>query len=215
MIRLNSPGPVNGASESIWDDSRETALLQGEIFLKTRAYSAWGGAVVAWMYLPLERAIAWQQLTDYPRWVHYFPDMTRSEVLDQTVDRASAQVCKRLYQVANKAFLFFSAQVEVYLKVFEITKSDPNPVDGSALLHSGFCSPTGAVQQIQFRLERGSFHDFSADLQLQDCGSGTLLTYAVQATPTIPVPTLLIQQAIQLDLPTNMRKMRQVLCVGN
>ncbi|XHX76119.1 MAG: SRPBCC family protein [Stenomitos frigidus ULC029] len=168
-------------------------LLSGEILLKTRSYSAWGGAVTAQMYLPLERAIAWRQLTDYPRWVQYFPALTRSEIITHNDFRLGKKTaedgCKRLYQVAGKAFLFLTAQVDIYLKVIET-----------------------AHQQIQFRLESGSFHDFAADLTLQDYSDGTLLTYSVQATPTIPVPSMFIQQAMQMDLPANMRKMRQVLC---
>lgn len=169
------------------------SLLNGEILLKTRPYSAWGGAVTAQMYLPIARTSAWRQLTDYPRWVHYFPALTRSEILpcDDTRSnhRNTTDGYKRLYQVASKAFLFLTAQVDIYLKVIET-----------------------AHQQIQFRLESGSFHDFAADLTLQDYDGGTLLTYSVQATPTIPVPSMLIQQAIQMDLPDNMRTMRQVLC---
>jgi len=175
------------------DEVHSKPLLSGEILLKARPYSAWGGAVTAHMYLPLDRANAWQQLTDYPRWVQYFPALTRSEILhrnDFRLDNRSAiDGCKRLYQVASKAFLFLTAQVDIYLKVIETTQ-----------------------QQIQFRLESGSFHDFAADLTLEDYGDGTLLTYAVQATPTIPVPSVLIQQAIQMDLPNNLRTMRQVLC---
>lgn len=165
----------------------QAALLRGEILLNTRSHSAWGGAVTAQMYLPLARSQAWQQLTDYPRWVQYFPDLTHSEVVHWGDELT--QGSKRLYQTANKAFLFFSAQVEIYVKVFEIVQ-----------------------QQIQFRLERGSFLDFSSDIKLQDCGTGTLLTYSVQATPTIPIPGMFIEQAMKLDLPINMRKMRQVLC---
>jgi hypothetical protein len=168
-------------------------LLNGEILLKTRSHSAWGGAVTAQMYLPLQRSIAWRQLTDYPRWVHYFPALTRSEILhrhdSQLSNRNALDGCQRLYQVASKAFLFLTAQVDIYLKVIET-----------------------AQQQIQFRLESGSFHDFAADLTLQDYSDGTLLTYSVQATPTIPVPSMLIQQAIQMDLPDNLRTMRKVLC---
>jgi Polyketide cyclase / dehydrase and lipid transport len=168
-------------------------LLNGEILLKTRSHSAWGGAVTAQMYLPLQRSVAWRQLTDYPRWVHYFPALTRSEILhrndSQLNNRNSLDGCQRLYQVASKAFLFLTAQVDIYLKVIET-----------------------AQQQIQFRLESGSFHDFAADLTLQDYSDGTLLTYSVQATPTIPVPSMLIQQAIQMDLPDNLRTMRKVLC---
>lgn len=164
--------------------SQQQALLQGEILVETRSHSAWGGAVTAHMYLPITRSHAWQQLTDYPRWVQYFPDVTKSEVLHR------GEV-KRLYQVAKKAFLFLSAQVEIYLNVFEV------------LGH-----------HIQFRLEKGTFADFTADLKLQDCGNGTLLTYSVQATPNIPVPAILIQQAMQMELPENMRRMRQVLCAA-
>lgn len=171
----------------VWDKRQQAAMLSGEIVLKTRSHSAWGGACTAGMYLPCKRSHAWQQLTDYSRWVHYFPDLIRSEVIGRG-DHLSGK-SKRLYQIARKAFLMFTAEVEIYLKVFETVQ-----------------------QQIQFRLERGSFHDFTADLQLQDFGNGTILTYSVQATPTIPVPSIFIQQAMTFDLPANMKKMRQVLC---
>lgn len=165
-----------------WNDRATAELLQGKILVETRSHSAWGGAVSATMYLPMQRSHVWQQVTDYPLWVQYFPDVTISEVIYR------GEV-KRLYQAAKKAFLFFTAQVEVYLNVIEVVQ-----------------------QQIQFRLERGTFTDFAADLHLQDCQSGTLLTYAVQATPNIPIPSMFIQQAMNLELPANMRKMRQVLC---
>ncbi|MBE9177650.1 cyclase [Oculatella sp. LEGE 06141] len=163
----------------------QDALLNGEILIQTQSHSAWGGAVTAQMYLPLSRSRVWQQITDYPRWVHYFPDLTHSEVL------CHGKV-KRLYQTAKKAFLMFTAQVEIYLQVFEVVHQ--------------------AAQHVKFQMEKGSFADFSADLCLQDCGTGTLLTYTVKATPTIPVPSILIQEAMRLDLPANMRKMRQTIC---
>lgn len=182
----NSPGELGD----------RTALLKGEILLNTRPHTAWGGAVTAQMYLPISQTAAWQQVTDYSRWVQYFPDLVRSEVISRGDELNHGT--KRLYQVAKKAFLFLSAQVEIYLKVVEqITPA-----------------VAGNLHQIQFRLEQGTFHDFAADLKLQDYGDGTLLTYSVQATPTIPVPALLIQQAMQLDLPNNMRRMRQVLCAN-
>lgn len=165
---------------------RESALMQGEIILKTQAHSAWGGAVTAQMYLPIALPIVWQQVTDYPRWTQYFPDVTRSEIR-QVISRHSG--AKRIYQAASKAFLIFTAQVEITLKVLETQQ-----------------------QRIQFFLESGSFSDFRADLQLQAHGEGTILTYSVQATPTIPVPSFLIEQAIRLDLPANLRQMRSVIC---
>ena len=175
---------ANDASKSVaeWSKHQQITMIGGEILVETRSHSSWGGAVTATMYLPVVRSHVWQQVTDYPRWVQYFPDVTKSEVLH----RGEA---KRLYQAAKKAFLFFTAQVEVYLNVIEVVQ-----------------------QQIQFRLETGTFVDFAADLSLQDCQGGTLLTYAVQATPNIPIPTMFIQQAMQLELPANMRKMRQVIC---
>jgi hypothetical protein len=162
-------------------------LLRGEILLETRPHTFFGGAVTARMYLPLERSQTWQQLTDYPRWVQYFPEITHSQVLKPA--SSHSQEGLRLYQVARKTFLMLTAQVEIYLRVFE-------------QLH----------QSIQFRLEQGSFADFGADLILEDYGPGTLLTYQVAATPTIPVPNIFIQEAMKADLPNNLRQMRQVLC---
>lgn len=182
MTLFSASDSINAAPDMVWSQHQQTALLQGEVLVQTRSHSAWGGAVTAHMYLPLARSLAWHQLTDYPRWVQYFPDVIKSEVLQRGEGT-------RLYQVARKAFLFFTAQVEVYLNVCEVVQ-----------------------QQIQFRLEQGTFVDFAADLRLQDCNGGTLLTYAVQATPNIPIPTIFIQQAMQLELPENMRKMRRILC---
>ncbi|MEA5579659.1 SRPBCC family protein [Anabaena sp. UHCC 0451] len=171
-------------SNMLWTQDKEKSLIQGEVLLQQRSHTIWGGAVTASMYLPLIRSHVWQQITDYPRWVQYFPDITRSEMI-------SKGDVKYLYQTAQKAFFFFTAQVEIYLNVVEVLG-----------------------QQIQFRMEKGTFEDFHAKLELQDMGNGTLLAYTVQATPNIPVPSIFIQQAMNLELPENMRKMRQVLCTG-
>ncbi len=165
-----------------WSQDQQLRLLKGEILVQTRSHTAWGGAVTTAMYLPLVRDRVWKQVTDYSRWVEYFPDVTKSEVLQ------SGEV-KRLYQVAQKSFFILTAQVEIYLNVFEVLG-----------------------QQIEFLLEKGTFADFTANLKLQDCGTGTLLTYSVQATPNIPIPSMFIQQAMHLELPENMRKMRYELC---
>lgn len=83
-------------------ESRSTKIVDARRNISTDklAYSL-GGAVTATMYVPLMRSQVWQQITDYPRWVQYFPDVTKSEVLQ----RGEA---KRLYQAAQKAFLFFT-----------------------------------------------------------------------------------------------------------
>jgi hypothetical protein len=168
---------------------QQASLLSGEILLDTRAHTAWGAAVTAQMYLPLTRELVWPQLVNYPRWQQYFPDITHSRVLQPAKMLRPELVEKRLYQTASKTFLFLTAQVEVYLRVVETQ-----------------------TQRIQFYFESGSFVDFNADLHLHDCPNGSLLTYSVQATPLIPIPSLFIQQAIHLDLPSNMRNMRRVIC---
>jgi hypothetical protein len=185
---------VDPSNQTNWDQGNQAKLLQGDVLIQTQSHSLWGGSVTAQMYLPLGRSQVWQQVTDYPRWVLYFPDLVQSEILSRGdgIAEGATRKYKRLYQVASKAFFLFTAQVEIYLKVFETVQT--------------------TWQQIQFQLEKGSFADFTANLKLQDLQTGTLLTYSVQATPTIPVPTQFIQQAMRLDLPTNMEKMRQVLC---
>ncbi|WP_089127767.1 SRPBCC family protein [Tolypothrix sp. NIES-4075] len=175
---------ISRGDDMTWSQDKQKLLMQGEILVETRSHNAWGGAVTAWMYVPLVRSHVWQQLTDYPRWVQYFPDITKSEIIQR------GEV-KRLYQAAQKAFFFFTAQVEIYLNVAE-----------------------EIGQRIQFRMEKGTFEDFTANLELKDCGNGTLLAYSVQATPNIPIPSMFIQQAMNLELPANMRKMRQVLMLG-
>jgi Polyketide cyclase / dehydrase and lipid transport len=171
------------------DLSEFAALLKGDILLSTRPHTAFGGAVAAQMYLPVGRLQIWEQLTNYANWIHYFPDITRSEVLEHNAERPHRG--HRLYQAAQKNFLMFTAQVEVHLRVFE-----------------------NMQRQIRFRMERGSFNDFSASLTLDDYENGTILAYSVEATPTIPVPSLFIEQAMRQDLPGNMRQMRQVLCAS-
>lgn len=163
-----------------------SALLQGEILLTLHPYSVWGGAVTAQMYLPLSLQDVWRQVSDYPRWTQYFPDVTRSEIIQSLNPRSSI---KRLYQAASKTFLMFTAQVDITLNVLEV-----------------------APHRIQFCLESGSFNDFRAELSLSPCDEGTVLTYFVQATPTIPVPRFLVEQAIRLDFAMNLKQMRQVMC---
>ena len=177
-----TPDPTVKGLYLPWNQDNQKLLVKGEILVQTRSHNIWGGSVTAWMYLPLVRSNVWQQITDYPRWVQYFPDITKSEVM------AIGDI-KRLYQEAQKSFLFFTAQVEVHLNLVEV-----------------------AEKQVYFRMEKGTFEDFNANLELQDWLDGTLLRYTVQATPNIPIPSMFIQQAMNFELPTNMRRMRQVFC---
>jgi len=164
--------------------------MKGDVLISTTSVGE-GAAVTATMYVPMARQQAWHQLTDYSKWVHYFPDIVQSQVLEVKRRTKTHPATRRLYQVARKAFMMFSAQVEIYLQVIET-------------LH----------QKIQFRFEKGTFSDFTADLTLEDYGQGTLLTYSVKATPLVPVPGFFIEQAIRHDLPGNMKTMRSVMCAA-
>ncbi|PSN17592.1 cyclase [filamentous cyanobacterium CCP5] len=161
-------------------------LLSGKILVDSCSQSG-SGTAIARMYVPLTRSQIWPQLTNYSRWTEYFPNIVRSEVLE-TVNGPN-QRYRRLYQVGRKGFCMLTAQVEIYLKVFETL-----------------------CDRLQFRFERGTFSNFAAELTLEDCQGGTILTYSVSATPLIPVPGFLIEQAMRHDLPGNMEQMRQLLC---
>ena len=169
--------------------SEQIALMRGEVLIVPQPRPQEPAAVMAHMYVPLDRSHIWPQVTSYRRWTQFFPNITHSEVLESV--KTASHRYRRLYQVGCKGFMMMTAQVEIYLQVLET-----------------------ACDHIQFRLERGTFSYFAADLHLQDMGAGTLLTYRVQAAPTIPVPTFLIEQGMKIDLPGNMRQMRQVLCQG-
>jgi len=188
----SSPFQRDRSSQS---STAHTALLNGEVLLSTQPHSAWGGAITAQMYLPKTRSHVWQEITNYSRWVHFFPALVQSEIVSRSDEGERASKRKRLYQVARKAFFLLSVQVEIYLNVIETIHQNTR-------------------QQIQFVMEKGSFQDFSANLQLQDYEQGTLLTYSVKATPSIPVPSALVQEAMKLDLPSNMKQMRQIICAS-
>ncbi|MBP0014871.1 MAG: cyclase [Roseofilum sp. SBFL] len=96
---------------------------------------------------------------------------------------------QQLYQKGIKDFILLRVEVEIYLQIRET------------------CN-----QAIEFELLKGSFSEFLAYLHLQDYQQGTLLSYAVQATPNFPIPAPFIEQALKIELPANMRHMRQVLC---
>jgi len=181
---VNPASPISASSSAYTPVS--SALVNGDVLLQTHDHSAWGGAVTAQMFLPRQRNAVWEQITTYSRWVEFFPDVVRSEVI------SASQGKKRLYQLARKAFLFFTAEAEIHLNVSERINQ--------------------TSQRLQFVMERGTFKDFSATLELQDYGQGTLLTYSVKATPSFPVPSAIIQQAMRLDLPANMKQMRRVIC---
>lgn len=194
LLTSDSTRLVAAQANASGNSRQHQALLKGEVLIETHPHSAWGGAVTAQMYIPSQRSHVWQEVTNYAQWVKFFPDLTHSEVISSLTDRKGiVRKGKRLKQVARKAFFMFSAQVEIYLKAIEVTHQK-------------------AIQKIQFQMERGTFKDFAADLALQDYGNGTLLTYSVKATPTIPVPSALIQEAMKLDLPSNMKQMRRVIC---
>jgi hypothetical protein len=163
-------------------------LLKGDVLLNPQAHTSKGGAVSATMYIPRSRGMVWAQLTQYSRWTEYFPEITRSDVIIEfSADR------KRLSQSACKTFFMMNVTVDIHLNAIET-----------------------ADRQIQFQMvgTNGGFQDFSATVILDDCHSGVALTYSVQATPKIPLPATLIQEAMKIDLPINMRHMRGVLVEG-
>lgn len=163
-------------------------LLWGEILITPHPLDLWGTGVTAQMHLPLLPDRVWNQVTQYARWVEYFPDVTQSKVLHERAESPT----KTLFQAASKTFLMLSVQVEVYLKAVERVQGDR--------------------RQIRFQQEKGSFKRFLAELTVEPLGFGTLLTYTVEAAPALPIPAPLIQEAVRLDLPRNMRQMRRVLC---
>lgn len=184
---MSVPATAVDPTHALLPPQQMVDLLQGEILLDVRSHTHWGGAVTATMYLPRMRSHIWSQLTTYSRWVRFFPDIVKSEVLENA--SKTADQTHRLYQAARKTFFLLSVDVEIFLRVSERFQ-----------------------ENIKFSMERGSFSDFSADLTLQDCGEGTILTYSVAATPLIPMPSIFIQEAIRADLPGNMKHMRQALC---
>ena len=191
VARVEPTTPVTEGESYLerFSSTDRIALHRGDVILTPMVSSGGGGAVTAHMFVPLQRGLIWPQLTTYRRWTQFFPNIAQSEILETV--KTGSQRYRRLYQVGCKGFMRLTARVEIYLKVFET-----------------------ACDTIQFPLEQGTLSHFAADLELKDLPNGTLLTYMVQAKPTIPVPAFMVAQGMQLALPGNMRQMRQVLCAG-
>ncbi len=167
----------------------QTALLNGEVITQIDPNTPAAAAVTATIHIPLTRDEVWQQLTNYSRWTAFFPDITRSDVTAELSPRS-----KRISQAACKTFLMLNIAVEIQLQVDEI----PQESIRFSMVDSGGIS----------------FRDFAAVLELKDLGNSTELSYTVQATPSIPVPGMFIEQAMKFDLPCNMRHLRKVLLQG-
>jgi hypothetical protein len=146
----------------------------------------WDCAVLAQFYIDLPPHYVWNCLTDYPLWVRYLPDMMQSRVIEGA---GSAQ--KRLYQVARKVLLLFHLQVQAYLGVTEDSEQ----------------------RLIRFVMEEGNgaLEQFAAELHLQPLRAGTVISYSARAKPTVFVPEPIILAVIKLELPMNLRRLRQVM----
>jgi len=145
MVTNLDPTQVTGGKNCLehFSPADQIALLRGDIVLTPLVSHAGGGAVIAHMFVPLQRGLIWPQLTNYRRWTQFFPNITHSEVLETI--KSDSQRYRRLYQVGCKGFMRLTAKVEIYLKVFET-----------------------ACDSIQFRFEQGTFSHFAADLELKD-----------------------------------------------
>jgi hypothetical protein len=181
------------------------SLLQGEILVSTQPHNHRGAAVTAQMYLSQPQERVWSQITQYDQWSRYFEAITTSSVLSS---RDFPRRQARIHQTAHKNFLVFQAEVEIYLTATEFERGEHQVIEFRQDLSP---HPASAPQGPISSQPSSHFHDFSAQLSLQPYQAGCLLTYGVQATPTVPIPVMLMQQAMQLDLPTNMRQLRSQL----
>ncbi|WP_008309176.1 SRPBCC family protein [Leptolyngbya sp. PCC 6406] len=159
------------------------ALSRGKILVTAQPHGFTGGHVSATLSLRIFPDALWPHLTDYPRWVDYFPEMTHSEAIAPT-----DQGQPRIYQVGRKSILGLGAEVEVYLRV-----------------------QTHPPHRLQFVMERGTLADFTASFALAPWRLGTLLTFTVQATPLIPLPGFFVEQSMRRELPTSLAQMRRVI----
>ena len=162
-------------------------LDQGEILIQPQPYSFWGATVTAQIALKRSPKHLWSILSHYDQWVSIFPDVIKSQVLT-VLNPHRKQIC----QSAQKQFGPMTIVVEAHLRVREYPP-----------------------HRIWFQLEapNESFQTFESALWLdpQPQDLGTYLTYRVAATPTLPIPSLFIQEAMRYDLPQNLRALRHYL----
>lgn len=159
------------------------ALAAGELLLTTRSHGLTGGQASITLAFAPRPVDVWAQLTDYPRWVDYLPDLTQSEILP-----AAAKGQTRLRQVGRKSILGFTAEAALDLQVQAL-----------------------APYRLRFDLERGGLAEFTATFTLTPWRQGTLVNFTGQATPLFPIPGWVVEQVMRHGLPMNLRHMRQVI----
>ncbi|WP_017325200.1 SRPBCC family protein [Synechococcus sp. PCC 7336] len=160
-------------------------LRAGEILLDYQVLSNRRALVQVEMYLQRPRWQIWQRLTDYANWTQLLPNILKSEVRLQGIER-------RLIQAAGFEMPFRSPQVEIELTVRE-------------------CEG----RRVEFELASGSFAEFMATLSLSDCEAGTFVRYSVEALLLWSLPRMAIEHGIRCILPHNLKALRDRLGVAN
>lgn len=180
---VSSPSTASGMGLQPTLSPRDrAALAAGELLLTTRSHGLTGGQASITLAFAPRPAEVWAQLTDYPRWVDYLPDLTQSEILPATNDRT------RLRQVGRKSILGFTAEAALDLQVEAL-----------------------APYRLRFDLERGGLAEFTATFTLTPWRQGTLVTFTGRATPLFPIPGWVVEQVMRHGLPMNLRHMRRVI----
>lgn len=123
----------------------------------------------------------WQQLTDYDNWTELLPNIVASAAIGEGYP-------KRIRQAAGFQMFGFVPQVQIEMLVREQPE-----------------------REIVFEGVSGSFKAFQAELALQECEEGVLLTYSVSAELLWPMPKMAIEQGILKILPRNLKRLRAQL----
>ncbi len=158
-------------------------LRAGDILMDYHVASNHDAKVQVNIMLNRSRREIWQQLTDYDNWPELLPNIVASAAIGEGYP-------KRIRQAAGFQMFGFVPQVQFELLVREQPE-----------------------REIVFEGVSGSFKAFQAELTLQECEEGVLLTYSVSAELLWPMPKMAIEQGILKILPRNLKHLRAQLGV--
>lgn len=156
-------------------------LRAGEILLDYEILSDSEAIVQVQMLLNRSRHWVWKQLSNYDNWTELLPNVVSSTVVERGYPL-------RIRQAAGFQLFGLVPQVQVELLVRERNQ-----------------------REILFEGVSGSFKAFQAEMALQDCQEGVLLTYSVEAELLWPMPKLVIEQGILQTLSHNLKALRAKL----
>lgn len=167
------------------DNNVESATLSPEAILDeievhTEKLEGRQRKITATIQIPHAVENVWAVLTDYEGLADFIPSLKKSQRIDHPENGI------RIEQIGSESLLKLKFCARV---VLDMVEQFPH--------------------RLRFNMVEGDFKEFSGEWQLQDCDSGTTLTYTVNIWPSRLMPVGMIERRLSQGLQVNLASIKQ------